>query len=44
MMTPYRFEHRYRVQNHREPWLLDSILTGLIIGGTLAAVVYMRVC
>lgn len=43
MLTPYRYEHRYRVQNRRDPWLLDAILTSVIIAGTLAAVVYMRV-
>ena len=41
MRTPYRYHYRLRFER-REPWLLDGILAGLIIGGTLAAVVWMR--
>ena len=40
-MTPYRYEHRYEPPNtyHEVSWL-DAILTGLIVGATVACVVY----
>lgn len=41
--NPYRFEYRFQPQNERqEPYLIDGILAGLIIAGTLVAILWMK--
>ena len=41
--NPYRFEYRFRPRNERrEPYLLDGILTGVVIAGTLIAILWMK--